>query len=87
MSFLFSNIRKELKERVDEILDASDAVSRSLDRNTRIMRKLLDKGISKELIDEVKDSVRELVDAERKLRDALNKHIELMEKLIGDAKG
>lgn len=82
MSFLFGGARRELKDRTDELMDASEMLRKALDRNTRMWRKVLEGAVSDELKNEVRESLKDMVEAERALDSALHQHISLLEEFL-----
>lgn len=82
MSFIFSGIRKEMRERTDELLSAQDKMIKALNKNTRIWEKVLGANLSNELKDELKSSMLQLVKAEEELNNQVCEHIKLLKKII-----
>jgi type II secretory pathway component PulJ len=82
MSFIFSGIRKEMKERTDELLEKQDSLLKALNRNTKILKKILESGVSKELKDELNDSMKKLIEVEEQLDSSVHEHISVLKKIM-----
>lgn len=77
------NIRREMRERTDQVRGDIKDLDRSMKANTRLLRNLAARGMSDDLKREFKDNLSQIAKDEEKLATTLMAHLEAMKRISG----